>query len=194
MDIGIIIGAFGLLCALIGWIFPRTQKYNLVMQSSYQAFAVVPKEMENIGVRLMLGGRQFHRLGVTILRVWNKGRLPLRGEDVTNGITMRFADDARIIKATVERTARKGNPANIRTSTISEKRIGLTFTHLDPRDGAIIYILHTSKHRVPTVDGTIVGKDAPLEDAGNICDRRRKYPFGMLKRNKIPKALSMKDI
>ena len=163
----------GLALALMGIalnIFFRKRSYNPVIQHSYRSCFIASQEMGDAGIRLMHANRQLYRLGVTTIRIWNKGRVPLRhGEDVKGRIVISFADNAKIIDANViERTREDGNPANIGVRKLSETSIELKFTHLDHRDGALIDILHTSKHSHPVIRATIVGKKRPFKNAGEI--------------------------
>ncbi len=175
----LIIGiAVTIVISAVSWLLPKRQpSYKAVVQHSYTPLINDPYgELLKTGVRITLENRQLRRVGRTVLRIWNRGSCSLLYEAVKKPIVISFGDDARIVVAKVRRTSRKENPTGIRAVRLSEKKYEIKFTHLDRNDGALIYILHESRHRRPLIGGTIVGQEVPFEDLGEIEYHRKRTP------------------
>jgi hypothetical protein len=125
---------------------------------------------EDLPKRLQVSyeGQPIERLTVTKVRIWNDGTGTLDGDALVESDPLRFEfnEGERILEANVARTTR----APIRVEIVKDdgdlRRAYLRFDFLDPKDGALISLVHDSDRRYPHVYGTIKGVPSGLKIIG----------------------------
>jgi hypothetical protein len=138
-----------------------------------QLIGSVPKSVE--GVTVSFRGTAVPKLTLSLVAVWNAGRLPIRMTDFAplGQPAIEAAPEARILEATVV-----GEPAE--ENRISAKldddgrRVALAFDYLGPMEGFVVRCLHTgAKPEAVRVKGTVIDSGSVVEWLPEL--RRRGY-------------------
>jgi len=116
-------------------------------------------------------GTSIPRLTKTVLVVWNSGENTVVGQDIVSRDPLRFrvGKDGKILSISIQKTSRAVNDFNIRQAfddPLNEAQFGFDF--LDPKDGAVIEILHTSTNRKPSIVGTMRGLPQGFRNSGQF--------------------------
>lgn len=124
----------------------------------------LPQEVE-----IRFRGQVVDRLTKTLLIVWNGGKALLRGVDIVADDPFRaeFSKDAQVLQVRVLKTTRVTNKFSARRD-FEANRVLFEFDYLDPRDGAVVEILHTDEKRYPQLAGTIRGVPKGVVDLGRV--------------------------
>ncbi|MGW9531024.1 hypothetical protein ACWHAM_25625 [Paenibacillus terrae] len=106
------------------------------------------------------------KLTRSIYFVWNSGNQVIERNDISSIEPLRIGvkGNSQIIDAKLLKTCREAN--NIRVTSDNEQA-KLTFDYLNPNDGCVIEIIHTSKKR-PFIVGEIKGISKGITNYGDI--------------------------
>ncbi|MGH6881083.1 MAG: hypothetical protein ACREFM_09200, partial [Hypericibacter sp.] len=123
-------------------------------------------------------GKPVPRVSLSQIVIWNAGRAPVRGVDITlqDPLMFSFGDDAEILRVDIAKCTRGSiGPAVIIDDT-APGRFKCSFSFLDHHDGLLIRVIHTGNRTVPHSSGTIIGLPKGLEYFGRIPIPNRKLP------------------
>lgn len=108
-------------------------------------------------VQVVYKGDVVPRLSSRRIIIWNDGRSPIRGNDISSSDPLRFAfeEGAVILDADIVKRTRDANDLRIEKN---DNELCIAFDFLNPGDGAVIEILHTGARTYAEALGTIVGQ------------------------------------
>jgi len=115
-------------------------------------------------------GKEVPRLSLSEIVMWNAGKAPLRGSDISrlDPIALSFGSDGEILKANIEKRSRSANSLKLHLIEDEKDKLSISFEFLDRNDGAYILVLHSGDRLTPGCSATIVGLPKGLEYYGRI--------------------------
>ncbi|MDO7841632.1 hypothetical protein [Sphingomonas immobilis] len=161
--VGVLLGVVALFYALYEG--NRRRGPRLVYQYLGQKLLGGSVDLLPTGLEVTFSGAAVPRLSLTRLVVWNSGAGPLRGTDIPSHdpLTLKFHGEAKILLAEISRITRDVTKFQIGYEAGISDSVTVNFDFLDPGDGALLSIWHTSTKSIPEFNGTIIGqKDGPV--------------------------------
>jgi hypothetical protein len=193
--LGSVIAIVGLLLAVVGLFSYRAARIGARPYYFLRARRLIGKRGQELPeeVEITFDGHPVPQLTVSQCFLWNAGNASISGSDIvpSDPLRVEFEETDEILKARLVRGTREVNNVEI-DSPPKAHRAFLRFDFLDPGDGAVIELVHTSALRVPRVKGTIKGIPEGLVDVGGgpkdtvfarVADRfplGRNFLIGML--------------
>jgi len=184
---GSIVGIAGLTFAVVGLLSYRAARIGARPVYFQRVRRLIGKKEHELPeeVEIIFNGQSVPRLTSTQCFFWNAGKSPISGADIVPGDPLRLELDEgdEIVKARVVRTTRSVNNIQVDSPPKSHRAL-VTFDFLDPGDGVVLELLHTSALKFPKVAGTIKGiprglvditGSSKIEVLGKVADR---FPFG----------------
>ncbi|MBT2789183.1 hypothetical protein [Paraburkholderia strydomiana] len=167
--VGSIIGILGVVAAVITYFLTR-QRSRFAYRTSGERLLGLTTEGLPPDITVQYRGQEIPRLTRTLVVFWNDGEKSVSGEDVVGSdpLRLRFADDARVLAATVLKQARNVCQVQARHNLAEPTDVEITFAFLDKNDGAVVEVLHTGKEREAAFLGTIKGLPKGLHDLGRL--------------------------
>ena len=168
--IGIVIGCF-LYVRSIRTAKPSFQKSSLRLLGADEG--ALPSE-----VTVLFQDKQIERLTRTTLIFWNNGTDVLYGEKIVKAdpIKISFCSGNTILNQKVIKKTKKANAFSTRMESDKPHQLVVTFSYLDPGDGAAVEVLHNSEKRYPKVHGSIMGLPKGFEDLGRVYEENVVSP------------------
>jgi hypothetical protein len=175
------IGAvLGLLAIIVGgvvaWWFARGPR--LVMQVSGSTLVSSPSDNR---IRVLYKDSPVPRVTQSLVWLWREGRGTIRGSDVVSDdpIMLKVPDGEHVLEATLLVESRPTNGVSVAPADGKPCTAVLVgFNYLDPRQGAVIEVLHTAKSPTDVeATGTIMG--IPKGIARVATDVRVQMPVGL---------------
>ena len=169
-----VVGVAGTLAGIVIMVILRHRSpHHLVIQYSHTPLIDMISrhgDLRDAGVQVIHDDVQLTKLSRTAIVIWNRGpRSLIYDSHVKSGpLTIFFEDEARIIQWGILKTTREGNPTEIEIQRVSEHALSLEFTHLDKKDGALIFVLHESQYGTPRIGGSVVDQSVACENEGEI--------------------------
>lgn len=161
--IGVGLGVIALLYALYEGTKkrgPRLAFQHIGSRLIGESADLLPDELE-----VTYAGSVVKNLSLTRIVIWNSGRSPLRNSDVpaTDRIKIYFQDESEILRAEVTQVTRDVNALSIEVDSVNRKYVEVRFDFMDPGDGSLISVWHTSQKTAPKLSGTVIGqKNGPM--------------------------------
>jgi hypothetical protein len=154
---GAILGLIGIVIGgVLAWWFARGPR--LVMQTSGATLVSTPSDHR---IRVLYNDEPVERVTQSLVWLWREGRGTIRKSDVvaTDPITVRVPPGDRILDAAILAESKPTNAVSIRVdATDPEAGAQLAFEYLDPRQGAVIEVLHTAESPESVeLTGTVMG-------------------------------------
>ncbi|TGL61181.1 hypothetical protein [Leptospira sarikeiensis] len=115
------------------------------------------------------------RLTLTQVVIWNDGRAPIRGTDIseTDVLKCKFGEETIILNAEIIKTSRTATIAELEILNDNNNEVLVKFNFLDEKDGFLIKILHTGINQSPKISGTIIGIPKGVQSLGRLPVQRR---------------------
>lgn len=109
-------------------------------------------------VEVLFDGQKVPRIARTLVHFWNAGDATLNGTDVvaTDPMRLVYATTTEVLSVTVLKATRNALNIAAGADPAHRRNVQLSFDFLDPRDGALIEILHTGRGS-PRFAGTVKG-------------------------------------
>ena len=141
---------------------PSFQKSALRILRSSEGY--LPPE-----VNVFFRNERIERLTRTTLVLWNHGTDVLYGDRIAENDPLKicFNRGDEILNCTIVKT-KEANDLRVVKSSDEPHQLLVSFSYLDPGDGASIELLHTSEDRYPRICGSIMGLPRGFEDLGAI--------------------------
>jgi hypothetical protein len=153
---GVILGVLGVVAAIgAAWWFGRGPR--LVMQVSGTTLISAPK---NDHIKVLYDNSEVPKVTQSLIWLWREGRGTVRGTDVISNdpVAVNVPSGTRILDASILAQTKDTNRVKIVRDPITETRAVVAFEYLDPRQGAVIEVLHTGEEPgATTISGTIMG-------------------------------------
>ena len=168
--VGNIVGVIGIVSALL--FYMRSKR---TAKPSFQRFSLrllggtdseLPPE-----VTVLFENKKIDRLTRTTLIFWNNGTEVLYGDKIVESDKMKISFDKgnTILDHKILKTTKKANAFSAQhMENGNSHQLLVDFSYLDPRDGAVVELLHNSKKRYPKVHGSIMGLPKGFEDLGIV--------------------------
>lgn len=150
------IGLVGLVAALLIYrssrIGARLVYQRRTLRLIGKGQSALPEEVE-----ILFQGTSVPRLASTHIVLWNSGTALLRGDAVVDEDPLKFAfeNGSQIVRARILRANREANKVMVSLNPMAVNEVLVIFDYLEPGDGVVIELLHTSEARYPTTSGTI---------------------------------------
>lgn len=164
---GSVIGLIGLLLAV--YQFFRRHDANPGYQYSGQKLisssgGLLPNE-----VSVLYDGVEVNEISLTHIVFWNQGNSSIRGTDIAENFPLSFTfTDGRILKAEIIKVTRDPIQPKLHVDNSTPSTLVTSFSFLDPGDGYLMKVLHTSSRTRPDFQGTIVGVPKGVQYFGRI--------------------------
>jgi hypothetical protein len=154
--IGVVLGVLGIVAAIgAAWWFGRGSR--VVTQVSGTTLISAP---DNDHIKVLYDHHQVRRVTQSFIWLWREGRGTVRGTDVVlaDPVTINVPKGIRILNVSVAAQTNDTNNVKVVADSLDETRAVVTFDYLDPRQGAVIEVLHTGERPgETTLSGTIMG-------------------------------------
>ncbi len=183
---GSVVGIAGLIFAVVGLVSYRAARIGARPVYFQRARRLIGKKEQELPeeVEITFNGHAVPRLTSTQCFFWNAGKSSISGGDIVPGDPLRleFDEGNEIVKARIVRTTRSVNNIQVDSPPKAHRAL-ITFDFLDPGDGALLELLHTSALRFPKVAGTIKGIPRGLVDVAGrsriqVLDKvAARFPF-----------------
>lgn len=156
--VGSIIGIVGLAGALLAYLWTRQRGIIAYTQSGERLLGLTADGLPR-DVTVQYCGTDIQRLTRTIIWFWNAGERTFKGSDIVthDHFRLEVKNGGSVLAATVLKQARDVCMIAVPLDTESPDKIFIKFDFLDPKDGAVLEILHTSDVIDVDVCGTVVG-------------------------------------
>ena len=162
----------GIISIVIAYILYRASRIGPRPVFQYRSINLIEKEKQALpsDVEIFFRGKKVSRLTKTYIIFWNSGKSTLYGKDIVDDDPLRFSfgKDAEILRARIPKITKKMNKFEARINPKSPNEVIINFDYLDPNDGAVIEILHTSIQRTPECKGTIRGVPKGILNWGRL--------------------------
>jgi hypothetical protein len=165
--VGSVIGVIGIVIGVYCYRLSKKTAKLVYQKASFRSFGKqenrLPKE-----VTVQFRGKEIDRLSYAILVLWNDGVQTIDGKSIVekDPIQIAFNKGDKILNAVISKQTRLVNEFNLIMDESESHIVGITFSFLDPGDGATIEIMHDSKLRYPKLKGTIKGIPEGIVDLG----------------------------
>jgi hypothetical protein len=154
----------------------------------------VNSELLQDQIEISFKGSKINRLTENIVVFWNAGKKTLFGKDILKNNPIRFEycncdknGSGRVLSATLLRESRKTNNFSLKVDEDMSNIVNLNFSHLEPGEGAVIELLHSTKNDFPEIKGEIKGVPRGIIDSKLIYDElwpeipdHLKKPFNII--------------
>jgi len=163
--VGVLIGIIGLFAA---YLFYRRSliRPQLVFRSN--TIHVVGKNPEFPSkLKIFYGDKEVRKVVKTSIVLWNDGNTTFSSDQITLSDPLRIEinGESELLDVDVPRVSRAVNAFIANISPTNPNTINITFDYLDPKDGALIRILHTKEVNV-NVTGTLRGLPSGVRNLG----------------------------
>lgn len=167
--VGSLIGLVGIAAAAITYFLTR-QRTRLSFRYTGERLLGLSIDGLPPGITVQYRGDDIARLTRTLLVFWNAGEKTILGGDVITSDPLRllFPDDCRVLTASVLKETRAVSETKTTLDAERPNEVHLHFSFLDPADGAVVEVLHTSEARYPKFVGTVRGLPDGLRNLGRI--------------------------
>ena len=126
-------------------------------------------------IEMSFKGSKINRLTKNIVVFWNAGKKPLDGKDIFKDEPIRFEYGkfdgyGKVLSAILLKESRKTNNFSLKIDEDMPNIVNLNFSYLEPGEGAVIELLHTTNNDRPEIKGEIKGVPNGIIDANFIYD------------------------
>jgi hypothetical protein len=175
--VGAVLAALAIVVgAVLAWWFARGPR--LVMQVSGSTLVSRPSDHR---ISVLYRDKPVPRVTQSLVWIWREGRGTIRAGDIVpaDPITLYVPNGDHVLDADVLAQSKDTNGVSVKVGTDDvDGRIGINFEYLDPRQGALIEVLHTAESPTEiSVSGTIIG--VPKGIVRVTADTQVKMPVGV---------------
>jgi hypothetical protein len=155
--VGALIGIVGVVS---GYLFFRFSTIGPRLVYQWSSLKVIGKNEKTPNeIEIFYKGMKVPRIIKTTIIIWNSGKSTVDGTNIVRNDPLRFefSEEEEVIRASIVRKTREVNGFEIINHKEQKNVLHFNFEFLDPKDGAIIEILHTDIKRYPELKGSIKG-------------------------------------
>lgn len=161
--VGILVGLIGLTVGILGIVMTVRSRRRCHVTTISEDFALIGADAvypDEIEVRYR--GVQVPKVTASIVWIWNSGNTTVRRTDIVPDDPLRFQFSGDVLNVAVRTVTRDVIGISALTSP-KRSTVLVTFEFLDPRDGAILEVLHDGGIESPKSLGTIIGLPEGLD-------------------------------
>lgn len=185
--VGSLAGIIGILVGAVGIFSYKISRSTAKPSYQKSSLRLLGRNENNLpsDVTVLFKGEEVDRLTKTTLIFWNNGTEVLSGEDVVESdpICISLKDGESILSHKILKKTKDANEIKIIKDDENSKQIWVTFSYLDPEDGATLELLHNSEDLYPEISGTIKGLPNGFKDLGRVYPSR--IPIRLINSNKL---------
>ena len=165
--VGSLIGLLGLIGCIATYFLTR-QRTCLVFAHTGERLLGLSSGGLPAGISVQYLEEDIPRLTRSVLIFWNSGEKTISREDIAEADPLRFSigNDGEVLSTTILKSTRDVSNINIKPDPAIPNHVQLDFSFLDPGDGAVVEILHTSKESEPNFLGTVRGLPKGIKNVG----------------------------
>jgi hypothetical protein len=182
--VGSLIGTVGIILGVVGIFSYRISKSIAKPSFQKSSLRLIGRDEDSLPdeVEVTYKGRKVERLTRTTLILWNNGTEVLDGNSIVENDPLRFefSEGENILSYKILRRNNDANRLKIERCEGRAAQLSLDFDYLNPKDGAVIEILHDSINRYPSIKGSIKGVPSGFLDLGKV------YQAPAMKRKGLP--------
>jgi len=168
--VGSVIGIIGVILGILGLLAYRVSRIGPRPTYQMQSRRLLGKEEQELPpeVEILFNKVSVPRLTISRVIFWNSGNSTITGNQIVESdpIQLDF-ENGTILKAHVLKSTRDAIKFNVGYEADAHK-VALSFDFLDPDDGAVVEVVHTSDKRNPQIHGTIRGVPNGIVSWGEI--------------------------
>lgn len=177
--VGSLIGLVGVVAATITYFLTR-QRTRLAFSHTGERLLGLSVDGLPTDISVQYRDKKIERLTRSLIVFWNDGEKTILADDIvaTDPIKLTFGDDGFVLSATILKNSRQVIGSSVTQGLEETNVVELKFDFLDPSDGTIVEVLHTSENRYPKVKGTVRGLPKGLLNCGRIAGHKNTpQPF-----------------
>jgi hypothetical protein len=167
--VGSIIGIVGIAYAIFAYFRTRQRGIIKYTQSGERMLGLTTDGLPR-DVTVQYCGNDIQRLTRTIIWLWNAGEKTFKGSDIPahDHLRLEVKNGGSVLAATVLKQARDVCRFAVPLDAESPDKVLISFDFLDPKDGAVLEVLHTSEEIDIDVCGTVVGLPSGPKELGAL--------------------------
>jgi len=170
--IGSLIGIIGVVLGVMGLLAYRVSRIGARLVFQTHARRLIGRQEQELPeeVQVVYNGNNVPRLTLSRVVFWNSGTITISGEYIiaSDPLRLEFNPEDKLLKVRVVKVSRPVINFQARQDTKIPNRVLLSFDYLDPQDGGVVELLHTSERRHPSVCGSIRGIPNGIRNYGDI--------------------------
>jgi len=168
--VGSLIGVTGILAGFFFSLKFSKKSPRPAYQRSY--LPLIGKEEDYLPseVEVFYQGRKVERLTKSKVVFWNDGNEVLERSKFVLGdpVTVTFPQETNILSFHVVKTTREVTNFSVAKLPSANNALRIEFDYLDPKDGAVIEILHDGGTKYPKITGSFMGVPSGIVDYGSV--------------------------
>lgn len=122
-------------------------------------------------VEVLYSSKPVQRLTKLVVIFWNDGTSVLDKADVAESDPLKLKVDGEVLSAQLLKQTKPVNQFRVRLDDTYINIAHISFDYLDPKDGAVIEILHTAHEKYASFEGSIKGLAMGVRDLGVVSPR-----------------------
>jgi hypothetical protein len=171
--VGTIIGVAGIVIAFVLYVKSKTRPRLVWQHYGWHLIGGAPPVLGS-DVEVRFRGEIVPRVTLSQVIIWNAGTATVTGNDIVESDQLRLVlpPGTRVLQARLRLATRPVNAFSVRPDA---QNAVLAFDFLDPGDGALVSVLHTSETVLPQIAGTVRGLPAGPEHWGEWNIQARQH-------------------
>jgi hypothetical protein len=163
--VGSLIGLIGILIAIVSWLSSRARSRLASQVNSLQLLGsnpALPNEIE-----FLFKGSVVPKVTLSRVAIWNMGNTTLRRDQIiaTDPVRITTTEGSIVLEARILKRTRQVNDFSVGLRHGFANEVECQFDYLDPRDGAVVEVIHTGNEQINVV-GTLRGIPKPIVVVG----------------------------
>jgi hypothetical protein len=173
--VGTSVGVIGIAIGILLYRRSRLSGMIAFQRDGHQLIGHVTSKLREVTVAYR--GDPVPRVTGSKVAIWNAGTSTIKGSDIVlrDPLRVEIERGERILAAWIAVASRDVNAFHLDLQPDKAEVALCTFDFLDPNDGVIIVMLHTSPSEIASLRGTIRGHSHPFRDSGRL--REAEQPF-----------------
>ncbi|GIO34662.1 MULTISPECIES: hypothetical protein [Paenibacillus] len=161
---GTLIGIVGILVSIY---FYRKDKIGARLDYQMAELKILDHNNLALGMTVNYFDKPITRLIKTQIVIWNSGQKTIDGNEIVIDDQLKFSfDSSEVLSCNIVLPSREINKCVVKKDEMYLNSFYFNFDFLDPKDGAVIEILHTGEEVYPKFSGSIKGMKDRIRNRG----------------------------
>jgi hypothetical protein len=183
---GLAIGILGIVLAVISIAYDRRQARLVYQMTGSRVVRAAPTH----GITVQYNGEDIPQVTRTQIIFWNAGQKTFEETSIVEEYPVQFrfeGEDTRVLSVELIGTSDLANKFSVRKNGHGQAGVIFSFKYLDPDQGAVVEVLHTSESWKAIPSGKIKGaprgvveRKAPWEGSKLTADLVHLVPAGLV--------------